>query len=115
MRARLESPRASYATPGVRIGTTRAPRRRQLPTKRCHAALLFGATRAVTDEYLTLQQLTAYSKMNVCRLRRYLRLPPGHSGSAVPGAEVCRRPAAFRIGAGRLRRGSWEPEVARAA
>src|SRR5439155_3865952 len=28
------------------IGTTRAPRRRQLPTKRCHAALLFGATRA---------------------------------------------------------------------
>src|SRR2546425_1482422 len=46
MRARLESPRASYATPGVRIGTTRAPRRRQLPTKRCHAALLFGATRA---------------------------------------------------------------------
>ena len=46
MRARLESPRACYATPGVRIGTTRAPRRRQLPTKRCHAALLFGATRA---------------------------------------------------------------------
>src|SRR5437016_9029116 len=46
MRARLESPRASYATPGFRIGTTRAPRRRQLPTKRCHAALLFGATRA---------------------------------------------------------------------
>src|SRR5207245_2379596 len=46
MRARLQSPRASYATPGFRIGTTRAPRRRQLPTKRCHAALLFGATRA---------------------------------------------------------------------
>src|SRR5205809_1738693 len=46
LRARLESPRASYATPGFRIGTTRAPRRRQLPTKRCHAALLFGATRA---------------------------------------------------------------------
>src|SRR5207245_11592693 len=46
MRARLESPRASYATPGFRIGTTRAPRRRQLPTKQCHAALLFGVTRA---------------------------------------------------------------------
>ena len=46
MRARLENPRASYATPGFRIGTTRAPRRRQLPTKRCHAALLCGATRA---------------------------------------------------------------------
>src|SRR4029434_5617106 len=46
MRARLESPRASYATPGVRIGTTRAPRRRQLPTKRCHAALLLGVPRA---------------------------------------------------------------------
>src|SRR5207253_8124091 len=45
-RARLESPRDRYATPGVRIGTTRALRRRQLPTKRCHAALLFGATRA---------------------------------------------------------------------
>src|SRR5947207_3784769 len=27
MRARLESPRASYATPGFRIGTTRAPSR----------------------------------------------------------------------------------------
>src|SRR6266568_5732394 len=46
MRARLESPRACYATPGFRIGTTRASRRRQLPTKRCHAALLCGATRA---------------------------------------------------------------------
>src|SRR5205809_4952507 len=46
MRARLESPRASYATPGFRIGTTRVPRRRQLPTKHCHSALLFGATRA---------------------------------------------------------------------
>jgi hypothetical protein len=46
MWARLESPRANYATPGLRIGTTRALRRRQLPTKRCHAALLFGATRA---------------------------------------------------------------------
>jgi Transposase len=45
MRARLESPRASYATPGFRIGTTRAPRRRQLPTKRCHAALPSGAIR----------------------------------------------------------------------
>ncbi len=45
-RARLESPRVCYATPGVRIGTTRASRRRQLPTKRCHAARLFGATRA---------------------------------------------------------------------
>src|SRR5436189_228646 len=31
MRARLESPRASYATPGFRIGTTRAPTRRRLP------------------------------------------------------------------------------------
>jgi hypothetical protein len=46
MRARLESPRVCYATPGVRIGTTRASRQRQLPTKRCHAARLFGATRA---------------------------------------------------------------------
>ena len=46
MRARLESPHVCYATPGVRIGTTRASRQRQLPTKRCHAARLFGATRA---------------------------------------------------------------------
>jgi hypothetical protein len=46
MRARLESPRVCYATPGLRIGTTRASRQRQLPTKRCHAARLFGATRA---------------------------------------------------------------------
>src|SRR5437870_4137743 len=46
MRARLESPRVRYATPGFLAGTTRAPRRRQLPTKRCHAALLFGVIRA---------------------------------------------------------------------
>jgi hypothetical protein len=48
MRARLESPRVCYATPGFWIGTTRASRRRQLPTKRCHAARLrpLGATRA---------------------------------------------------------------------
>jgi YD repeat-containing protein len=32
MRARLESPRASYATPATPSRTTRAPRRRQLPT-----------------------------------------------------------------------------------
>src|SRR5258708_12628302 len=46
MRARLESPRVRYATPGFLAGTTRAPRRRQLPTKGCHAALLFGVIRA---------------------------------------------------------------------
>src|SRR2546421_11498403 len=46
MRARLESPRVRYATPGFLAGTTRAPRRRQLPTKRCHAALLCGVIRA---------------------------------------------------------------------
>ena len=46
MRARLESPRRNSATSGAHIGTTRAARRRQLPTKRCHAALLFGVTRA---------------------------------------------------------------------
>ena len=46
MLARLESPRATYATPGFWIETIRAPRRRQLPTKQCHAALRFGATRA---------------------------------------------------------------------
>src|SRR5207245_2806976 len=44
--ARRESPRGRYATPGVLAGTARAPRRRQLPTKRCHAALLFGVIRA---------------------------------------------------------------------
>jgi hypothetical protein len=46
MRARLESPRVCYATPDVRIAAIRASRQRQLPTKRCHAARLFGATRA---------------------------------------------------------------------
>ena len=45
MRARLESPRPSYATPGPRIGTTRAPRRRQLPTNHGHAALPLGNPR----------------------------------------------------------------------
>src|SRR5215510_3526762 len=39
MRTRLESPRVCYATPGLPIGTTRASRRRQLPTNQCHAAL----------------------------------------------------------------------------
>ena len=34
---------------------------------------------AVTDEYLTLQQLTAYSKVSARQLRRYLRLPPGQA------------------------------------
>src|SRR6266540_64433 len=46
MWARLESPRASYATPGPWIGMTRAPRRRQLPTNHGHAARPLGATRA---------------------------------------------------------------------
>src|SRR5262245_54798846 len=39
MWARLESPRASYATPACRSRTTRASRRRQLPTNHGHAAL----------------------------------------------------------------------------
>ena len=29
------------------------------------------------DEYLTLQQLAAYSKVSVRQLRKYLALPPG--------------------------------------
>jgi hypothetical protein len=45
MWARLESPRASYATPAPPSGTTRAPRRRQLPTNHGHADRSFGATR----------------------------------------------------------------------
>jgi hypothetical protein len=45
MWARLESPRASYATPAT-SRTTRAPRRRQLPTNHRHAARPLGATRA---------------------------------------------------------------------
>ena len=45
-RARLEGPRANYAPPGFRIGMTRALRERQLPTKRCHAALPSRVTRA---------------------------------------------------------------------
>src|SRR5262245_36582512 len=45
VRARLESPRASYATPAVASGTTRAPRWRPLPTNHGHAARPFGATR----------------------------------------------------------------------
>src|SRR5438093_337897 len=44
--ARLEGPRANYAPPGFRIGMTRALRERQLPTKRCHAALPAWVTRA---------------------------------------------------------------------
>ncbi len=43
---RLESPRSSYATPAPSSGTTRASRRRQLPTNHSHAARPLGATRA---------------------------------------------------------------------
>ena len=39
MRTRLESPRVCSATPARLSGTTRASRRRQLPTNQCHAAL----------------------------------------------------------------------------
>jgi hypothetical protein len=50
LRARLESPRVNYATPSHRIGTTRAVRRRQLPTKQCHAALPSTAIRAYQSD-----------------------------------------------------------------
>ena len=33
----------------------------------------------MTDEYLTLQQLAAYSKISVRQLRKYLDLPPGQA------------------------------------
>jgi hypothetical protein len=46
MRARQESPRANYATLALRNETTRALRRRQLPTNHGHAALSFRTTRA---------------------------------------------------------------------
>jgi hypothetical protein len=46
MRTRLQSPRVCYATPGLPIGTTRASRRRQLPTNQCHAALPSTVIRA---------------------------------------------------------------------
>ena len=46
MRARLESPRANYATLGLPTGTTRALRQRQLPTNHGHAALPSRVTRA---------------------------------------------------------------------
>lgn len=45
MRARLESPRANYATPAP-TRMTRALRQRQLPTNHGHAARPLGATRA---------------------------------------------------------------------
>ena len=46
MRARLESPRASYATPALPTRMTRAFRPRPLPTNHGHAARPLGATRA---------------------------------------------------------------------
>src|SRR5262245_15060575 len=45
MWARLESPRASYATPALQPRMTRAPRRRQLPTNHGHADRSLRATR----------------------------------------------------------------------
>ena len=45
-RARLEGPRRPYATPGPKIGTTRALRRRQLLTNHSHAALPWRVSRA---------------------------------------------------------------------
>ena len=46
MRARSESPPRPCATPRCQTGTTRALRRRQLPTNHCHAALPWRVTRA---------------------------------------------------------------------
>jgi hypothetical protein len=45
MWARLESPRASYATPGLGLGRLAPLDRRQLPTNHGHAARPLGATR----------------------------------------------------------------------
>ncbi len=52
MGARLESPRANYATPAAPSGTTRAPRQRQLPTNHGHADRPLGVTRAYQLERL---------------------------------------------------------------
>lgn len=50
MWARLESPRAHYATLGPRTETTRANRRRHLPTNHGHAALPIRVTRAYQSD-----------------------------------------------------------------
>ena len=50
----------------------------------------------MTDEYLTLQQLAAYSKVSGRQLRKYLALPPGQALPCYrPGRKVLVRREEF--------------------
>jgi len=50
----------------------------------------------VRDEYLTLDQLTAYAKVSVRQLRKYLSLPPGQALPCYrPGRKVLVRRTEF--------------------
>src|SRR5262245_31827253 len=71
MRARLESPRASYATPG-HSGTTRAPRQRQLPTNHGHADRLVRATRAYQPDSSSKTPHPPLRAVNLRKLSRTL-------------------------------------------
>ena len=73
MGARLESPRANYATPAAPSGTTRAPRQRQLPTNHGHADRPLGVTRAYQ---LDSSSKTPHPPLRVAALRSFLQ-PPG--------------------------------------
>src|SRR5262249_49608980 len=76
-------PRASYATPAT-SGTTRAPRRRQLPTNHCHAALPLGQP----------------AHISVIRRRRrlILRCPSPASGSLWKSEDPIRQKFRLTVG-----------------
>ena len=58
----------------------------------------------VEDEYLTLAQLGAYSKISERQLRNYLALPPGHALPCYrPGRKVLVRRGEFDVWLARYR------------
>jgi len=57
-----------------------------------------GIVPAGSDEYLTLAQLVAYSKLSDRQLRKYLALPPGQALPCYrPGRKVLVRRAEFDV------------------
>src|SRR5262245_21848055 len=82
MRARLESPRANYATPAVPSGTTRAFRQRQLPTNHGHAALDSG--RGIRVYQSDSSSKTPHPPLRVVALRNPLHTSFNTHGSDPP-------------------------------
>ena len=72
-----------------------------------------GTLHGLGDEYLTLSQLGAYSKISVRQLRHYLALPPGQALPCYrPGRKVLVRRSEFDIWFARYRQ-RGKPVLAR--